>query len=581
MPIAKFVPESGRAPVRRILIWLRGDNPLRLVTLAIIALTLAVAVAGIWWLNALNRANTERELTNLSVSLSEHVDRTMQTIDLVLAQSLDRIRTHDLTDPADRLRLHLAFRDIAVSLAFVRTLAAFDADGWPVAISREHPAPEHNIADREYFRALRDGAVTGTYISRPLRSATTGEEGIAVSRAIIRPDGSFGGIVRVGLDMGYFQDFFSAIDLGPQTAVTLIRDDGILLMRSPPEPETIGMDLSNTPVFNRILVGREFGLTWHKSPVDGVWRVVAARRLPNAPLVVILSVPSSTTMANWRSQALVVGLGTAATILFLLWLAHYAGRQLAQRERRTRQALEAANAASRAKSSFLGVMSHELRTPLNAIIGFSEVISSQAFGPLANERYLDYVKDINQSGRNLLVLINQILDLSRIESGKHEMRMEGITLAEVWRHIGNEMGVAAAAKGIHLVLKDSAGDEGLVFAGDARATMQILSNLVSNAIKFTPEGGTVTVSTAAASDREIVIVVEDTGRGIPPDRLVDVLKPFVQVSDAHARDTGGVGLGLSICSSLAEAMGGRLKIESEIGKGTRVFVYLRRWVERR
>ncbi|MFN4166584.1 MAG: histidine kinase dimerization/phospho-acceptor domain-containing protein, partial [Ferrovibrio sp.] len=221
------------------------------------------------------------------------------------------------------------------------------------------------------------------------------------------------------------------------------------------------------------------------SPVDGVWRVVAARRLPNAPLVVILSVPSSTTMANWRSPALVVGLGTAATILFLLWLAHYAGRQLAQRERRTRQALEAANAASRAKSSFLGVMSHELRTPLNAIIGFSEVISSQAFGPLANERYLDYVKDINQSGRNLLVLINQILDLSRIESGKHEMRMEGITLAEVWRHIGNEMGVAAAAKGIHLVLTDSAGDEGLVFAGDARATMQILSNLVSNAIKFT------------------------------------------------------------------------------------------------
>ena len=148
--------------------------------------------------------------------------------------------------------------------------------------------------------------------------------------------------------------------------------------------------------------------------------------------------------------------------------------------------------------------------------------------------------------------------------------------AGVWRW----MGVAAAAKGIRLALKDSEQDEGLVFAGDTRATMQIISNLVSNAIKFTPEGGTVAISAAAASDREIEIVVEDTGRGIPPDRLVDVLKPFVQVSDAHARDTGGVGLGLSICSSLAEAMGGRLKIESEVGRGTRVHVYLRRWVDR-
>ncbi|WP_374366918.1 ATP-binding protein [Dongia sp.] len=580
MPVAKSAAaRAGRLSVRRLATQLRGGDPLRLVTLSTISLTVIVAAVSIWWLYTLNRDNAKRELTNLSLVISEHVNRAMKTVELVLQQSSDRMRSRDTAFPTDRLDLHLAIQDMARSLAFVRTIAIFDADGNATVTSREYRVTSHNIADREYFQKLKSGEVKDIYVSLPTQSATTGERAILVSRPIKNPDGSFGGIVRIGLETDYFEHFFASIDIGPDTAVTLIRGDGILLLRSPPNPAIIGQNLADTPVFKQLLVDNAFGLTWHESPVDHLWRYVAARRLPDFPMVVILSVSGSSVMANWREQAIIIALGAAVTIVFLLWLSRIATKQLQQRERRTRQALEAANEASRAKSSFLGVMSHELRTPLNAIIGFSDVISRETFGPIANQKYLDYVNDINQSGRNLLGLINQILDLSRIEAGKHEMRIEGITLAEVWQPIANEMAAAAAAKNIHLSLRSAGSD--LVFAGESRAMMQIISNLVSNAVKFTPEGGEITVwAEEDPATHGVLVAVADTGRGIPADRLVDVLQPFVQISDSYSRETGGVGLGLSICKSLAEAMGGRLSIASQVGKGTTVQINLRRWVER-
>lgn len=580
MPIVKNAAHPRGRPARQWIAWLRGTNPLRLVTLSAMTLTLIAAAASIWWLLTLSRANTERELTNISLVISEHVNRVMKTVDLTLQQSADNLRTYRLDDPDDRMRLHLAFRDVVHSLTHVYSLAMFDADGNLRVISREFPAPDQNISDREYFQLLKSGAAKGLYISKPGQSGLTGERGITVSRALTNPDGSFGGIVRVGISAAYFEEFFSAIDLGKDTAITLIRGDGILLLRSPVNEAVIGQDISQTPVFTRILVGKDFGLTWHESPVDHMWRYVAARRLSEFPLVVVLSVSSSSAMASWRQQAIIVGMGATATILLLAWLSQMATRQLLQRERRTRQALEAANEASRAKSSFLGVMSHELRTPLNAIIGFSDVIARETFGPLENVKYLDYVRDINQSGRNLLILINQILDLSRIEAGKHEMKMEALTLRDVWQPIANEMAVAASAKQIQLNLVPEGSE--LVFAGEGRAMMQIVSNLVSNSVKFTPVGGTIVVSASEAPDsKEVVVSVSDTGRGIPADRLVDVLKPFVQLSDSYARETGGVGLGLSICKSLTEAMSGRLAIDSTVGKGTTVHIHLRRWIDRR
>jgi signal transduction histidine kinase len=233
-------------------------------------------------------------------------------------------------------------------------------------------------------------------------------------------------------------------------------------------------------------------------------------------------------------------------------------------------AVARAEAANKSKSSFLAVMSHELRTPLNAIIGFSEVMQREMKGPLS-ESYKEYVGDIHRSGDLLLSIINSILDLSRIESGKLDLHIEKANLRDIWTAIGSTLMGAAAVRGVTLTF---AGPEiGRWFFADHSAVSHILMNLVSNAIKFTPPGGLVEIGEDEGEGTgDVAIYVKDTGRGIPAERLKDVVNPFVQVADSHARDTGGVGLGLAICKSLADSMSARMDISSELGKGTLVRV---------
>jgi signal transduction histidine kinase len=201
-------------------------------------------------------------------------------------------------------------------------------------------------------------------------------------------------------------------------------------------------------------------------------------------------------------------------------------------------------------------------------------MTRELIGPIGNDTYREYVGDILQSGQLLLDHVNGILDLSRIESGKHDLYIDRLTLADAWMPIASTLGATAAAKGVEIRLLEPV--DAPAFAADQKSLSQILVNLVSNSIKFTPTGGHVEIG-STVNDRGVAVFVRDTGRGIPADRLTDVLKPFVQVSDALVRDTGGVGLGLAICKSLAEAMSGRIEITSQIGQGTTVTVFLPRW----
>lgn len=229
-----------------------------------------------------------------------------------------------------------------------------------------------------------------------------------------------------------------------------------------------------------------------------------------------------------------------------------------------------AEAANRSKSEFLANMSHELRTPLNAIIGFSEIMQAQMFGPMGSEKYSEYANDIHRSGQFLLDVINDILDMSKIEAGRMQMEPEMLhldgLLDEVMRLVGPR-----AYEG--RVAVERAVPAGLTLFADKRAMKQVIINLMSNAVKFTPEGGKVIIK-ATKTEGAVAISIQDTGIGIPSRDIEKLGRPFEQVENQFTKSKGGSGLGLAISKSFIELHNGSLGIRSAVGQGTEVTVKL-------
>ena len=236
-----------------------------------------------------------------------------------------------------------------------------------------------------------------------------------------------------------------------------------------------------------------------------------------------------------------------------------------ERELQLREAYLRADLASRAKTQFLATMSHELRTPLNAIIGFSEVMKAEMMGPLGSSGYKDYAADIHGSGTFLLTIINELLDLSLIDAGEMKMDESLVQIDKIAESSVSLLRSKAAAKGVRLT--QAAPCNVPLLRGDARRIKQAVLNLLANAIKFTPSGGTVEIS-ASWSEEGMALTVADTGIGIAAADLERVMKPFVQVENWLARQHEGAGLGLAITKSICELHGGTLVLESTLGQGT-------------
>jgi signal transduction histidine kinase len=326
------------------------------------------------------------------------------------------------------------------------------------------------------------------------------------------------------------------------------------------------------------------GTVREPSPIDGQMRIKAAHRITGYPALALATETEEAALADWRGIALLMSLGALGCAIAIAVAAFAFGRQTrqhamladAQAEIRRqedlsaafeemRAAKEAAEMANLAKSEFLANMSHELRTPLNAVLGFSEMLVKQTFGPLGNERYRGYAEDIHASGSHLLGIINDILDLSKAASGTLSLVEEAFDAREVVNSMCRLIQPRIDEGKLTLVVTMPPSD--LILYADERLLRQMLLNLLSNACKFTKPGGHIGCAVSVDADG-VTFTVTDTGIGIPAQDLDRVLEPFAQVDSSLSRGQEGTGLGLALVKVMAELHGGRLRLASEIGRGT-------------
>ncbi|HEV1999953.1 MAG TPA: ATP-binding protein [Xanthobacteraceae bacterium] len=302
---------------------------------------------------------------------------------------------------------------------------------------------------------------------------------------------------------------------------------------------------------------------------DGRWLKISERRTKDGGYV---SVGTDITAIKRHEERLVESekrlMATIADQRQAQQTLEYQAQQLADLAQKYAEEKNRAELANRAKSEFLANMSHELRTPLNAIIGFSEIMEQGMFGALGSDRYEEYCKDIHASGAYLLDVINDILDMSKIEAGRIRLDVSDVRLDEIVAEAMRVMSLKADEKQLTF---DADVTPGLMMRGDRRALKQILLNLLSNAIKFTLDGGKVSVR-GRLTRNSVMLVIEDSGIGIPRVALRKLGRPFEQVESHFTKTHQGSGLGLAIAKSLAELHGGAMRIRSIEGMGTTVIV---------
>lgn len=561
------VLKKNGPPLRR----LRLATALLVVSFAALMIAAALYHLTERYTNAVD--NALRAARNAAGTVEAHATRTFGATYRVLEGLGDVYRhgvEHREIDPGE---LHGMLREKLERTTGVYVFSIFDADlngvasgaSHPIAMGRYRGVPLdalHEIGGGRLFGPLYQNQNEATGYagewSLPLAFAVHGKEGEALGYAV--------GLIN----SRFFSRHYEGIDVGAHGRIALWTADGRLVAGTP--NIDIGTGTAGAAPMRAAdgppdaPSGAVFGGLLDSRAAD---RITVHIPVPDVPLSVSVSLDARDFMRDWRQARNQIGAAVAGVLLAMAAFTAILLRQLSYSQRNEnalRQAKAAAEEANDAKSRFLAHMSHEFRTPLNAIMGFSEIIRSRMLGDGVSSTYTAYADHIHRSGEHLLNIVNDILDMAKIESGAQPLQQETVDIrASVAAAVSFVQGLATQ-RDLRISVNMLMTLPGV--SGDARFIRQVLINLLSNAIKFSPPGGEILVWASCPPGRALDISVKDSGPGIEPTLLKRLGEPFLQGNPAVSHAGKGTGLGLSICKRYMDLLGGELAIESMVDVGT-------------
>lgn len=506
-------------------------------------------------INSINRTNL-----NLTRVLEEHSLRTIKSVDqAVLFLKFRYQQQGKNVDIASYVHEGMILNTL------FNQLGVIDEHGQYILSN----LPKHKVidlSDRQHFKVHVAQDCQCLFISKPVLGRASRKWSIQMTRRINKADGSFGGVVVVSLDPYYFVSLYDSLDLGKDSVVTLVGNDGIELVRRAGGKVTFGKSLQGSPVM-KLSRTESQGVYHYNSVVDGVSRFYAFRRVPDYPLSVIVGVSEQSALADFqqrqRAYLLFGSLVSLALLVFALATSRLMRGLLVARAQ--------AEESNRLKGEFLASVSHELRTPLNGIIGYAELIEDDG---QASTR-LEYAEIIKKSGHHLLWLVNSILDLAKVEAGRLQLELKAENLPLLVQDVLNGYLPMAREKQLNLQLDLKDAPASMVC--DAARLTQVLNNLLHNALKFTAAGEVRVVLSRQGFG--VCFSVQDTGPGIEAKDLTLIFEKFRQVAAFENRHYQGAGLGLALSRQLVHLMGGELHVESVVGQGSRFYFILPLLVE--
>ncbi|MGA7326999.1 MAG: ATP-binding protein [Rhodomicrobium sp.] len=530
-------------------------------------------------------AQARLKASYLSAALAEDAEGSLDTAAVASEFVKRRVEAE-----GDAVPLAEVKQEISKYMRHLDNISVIGPDGRLRATSGDVASSPADFSQFDFFIANRDNTASGFRAGKPVAGLKPGQIIMPETQRLESKDGAFAGVILFSIDPVRMTALYHRVDLGNSGSLIVLGSDGTIVagytLPRGLDPSLIGTVFADKEIIARV-GGAPSGSFIAASPIDGIERIYSWRRLNDFPLIALVGLGKGEALAGANRQAILMsGLGLLS-IGLLLGLTTMLLREIRRRVRQAlalevhRRNLKQANAeladakrqaelANQSKSLFLANIGHDLLTPLTAIIGFAELIRDKVFGHDL-DRYAAYASDICGSATHLLGLIRNLLDSSKIEAGKFELHERVLDLNQIEAECLHLVRGQAENQGIEL----TACQEGAGFSllADETALKQILLNILSNAIKFTPKAGSVWLAHRLDADGSVILTVTDTGVGMTEEEIGQALEPFCQVQNGLSGHREGTGLGLPLVAQLIELHDGSLTFESRRGQGTTVSVH--------